>query len=176
MNSEQIIKIISDSLTPKYNASRDAKIAYLINLKGKVLRASELERELKKQLASKVITKENATELLKNAHRDYIHATKIDIALARDFNNEQIKEKTFKSCNAFLLALINRINNQILNANPRGIVLIQDTTYDIEFLLGSEDGNKQFAVNTRKVGGSKVQCLHYRTSSRIRKEVIEWIM
>ena len=172
LTKPQTKKLIKESLTPKYNEGRDAKIAYLVELKAKIKKAHSDIREVRQSLHKGEITQDEAKEQI-NSHRGiYSVASQKDLGTASDYSDTQIKERTTKAFNESLLALIEKIYSEIKTLSPKAITLIEVSDYDIELLLTLKDGNRSYTINTIVAGGYNIQCLHYRTTYKLHKGVI----
>ena len=168
----QTKKLIKESLTPKYNEGRDAKITYLIELKAKIKKAHSDMREVRQSLYKGEINQDEANEQFNSLRSIYSVASQKDLGTASDYNEAQIKERTTKAFNESLSALIEKIYSEIKTLSPKSITLIEASDYDIELLLTLKDGNKSYTINTVVAGGYNVQCLHYRTMYKLHKGVI----
>lgn len=147
MRKQELILTVQSELTPLYMKARDAKYDNI--LKAKEIRSKEYTTKWK-EIES--------------------YYAKADISLM-DWGNDVIYEKLTKKYNSMVENFAEKIELKLKDLEIVSIKLDNKTNHDFKFKITTTTGTRVFWINTVQAGGYNVQCLHYRTTYKLEKEI-----
>jgi len=147
MKKQELILTVQSELTPLYMKARDAKYDFI--LKGRTAKSKEYKttwQEIKE------------------------YYSKADISLM-DWGKDVILEKLTKLYQKSVEIMAEKIEHKLKDLDIISIKLDDKTNNDFKFKITTTTGVRVFLINTIQAGGYNIQCLHYRTTYKLEKEI-----
>jgi len=147
MKKQELILTVQSELTPLYMKARDAKYDFI--LKGRTAKSKEYKttwQEIKE------------------------YYSKADISLM-DWGKDVILEKLTKLYQKSVEIMAEKIEHKLKDLDIISIKLDDKTNNDFKFKITTTAGVRVFLINTIQAGGYNTQCLHYRTTYKLEKEI-----